>query len=548
MNLFLSVCLIVKNEEKVLRRCLESIKGIADEIIIADTGSSDKSKEIAFEYTDKVYDYKWEDDFSKARNFAASKASGEWILVIDADEYVDRDSFGNFKSNFKKNPSSSNILSVQIVNFVGTNGTNTSLNYHERLYKNEDNIYYYRNIHELLKHKQSLEKRGIAELQIFHSGYMGNVVKEKNKSNRNMKLLKNKKEKDAIDFFFLGNEYFLLGDYEKAIANYKKSFQIKGRINYIWEIKLLTRLISCLRVTERYTEALEIIDSSEEIYTDLVDFKFLRAQIYVIMERDLEAANIFEEILLKKDELTADSSIDYLEYLPHKFLGELYEKGNKLHLAVEHYSKSLSINDSDDQVWVRLIKLLAKHSTLEELVQFLNNNCLKRKTMNSLRIIKILLSIPNQNVQMLTGSFLNDAVLSVEENQALLIKNLFLDGNNVDVLKILNLKHTNEISLLLSKGIFYLSDLILVGLITNDEIVRNILYNLKFDQSIENILNLLFCNQFNKLSLIEEDILVSIFKQAYVMQNEEVVKILNSRLSYLSIDVNKRLIKEIDNI
>ena len=63
-----SLCMIVKNEEKVLGRCLDSAKEIADEIIIVDTGSTDRTKEIAAEYTEKIYDFKWNDDFSAARN------------------------------------------------------------------------------------------------------------------------------------------------------------------------------------------------------------------------------------------------------------------------------------------------------------------------------------------------------------------------------------------------------------------------------------------------------------------------------------------------
>lgn len=87
----ISLCMIVKDEEKVLKRCLDSLSGIADEIIIADTGSSDNTKEIARLYTDKVYDFKWTGDFAKARNFAASKATKEYIYTADADEYLDEE-------------------------------------------------------------------------------------------------------------------------------------------------------------------------------------------------------------------------------------------------------------------------------------------------------------------------------------------------------------------------------------------------------------------------------------------------------------------------
>ncbi len=83
--------MIVKNEEAVLRRCLDSLTDIADEIIIADTGSTDNTKNIALEYTCNVYDYKWTGDFAAARNFVASKATKEYIYTADADEYLDEE-------------------------------------------------------------------------------------------------------------------------------------------------------------------------------------------------------------------------------------------------------------------------------------------------------------------------------------------------------------------------------------------------------------------------------------------------------------------------
>ena len=70
----ISLCMIVKNEEKLLARCLDSVAGLMDEIIIVDTGSTDRTKEIAARYTDKIYDFEWVQDFSAARNFAFSKA------------------------------------------------------------------------------------------------------------------------------------------------------------------------------------------------------------------------------------------------------------------------------------------------------------------------------------------------------------------------------------------------------------------------------------------------------------------------------------------
>lgn len=87
----ITLCMIVKNEEKFLARCLNSIADLMDEIVIVDTGSTDKTKEIAARYTDKIYDFEWIDDFAAARNFAFGKANMDYIYSADADEVLDED-------------------------------------------------------------------------------------------------------------------------------------------------------------------------------------------------------------------------------------------------------------------------------------------------------------------------------------------------------------------------------------------------------------------------------------------------------------------------
>jgi glycosyltransferase involved in cell wall biosynthesis len=89
--------MIVKNEENILRRCLDSYREIADEIVIVDTGSQDSTKKIAYEYTNRVYDFKWDDDFSHARNFAFEKATCDYIFSADADEVLDAANLEKFK-------------------------------------------------------------------------------------------------------------------------------------------------------------------------------------------------------------------------------------------------------------------------------------------------------------------------------------------------------------------------------------------------------------------------------------------------------------------
>ena len=92
----ISLCMIVKNEEKNLERCLKSYAPLMDEIIVVDTGSTDKTKEIASRFTDKMYDFKWVDDFSAARNFSFEKATCDYIFSADADEVLDEENREQF--------------------------------------------------------------------------------------------------------------------------------------------------------------------------------------------------------------------------------------------------------------------------------------------------------------------------------------------------------------------------------------------------------------------------------------------------------------------
>lgn len=122
----ISACLIVKNEENVLDRCLASLTGLADEIVLIDTGSTDRTKEIAGKYQCKIYDFQWIDDFSAARNFSFSKASMDYIYVADADEYIDEVNRARFLE-LKK----CLLPEVDIVQMLYTNqlAFNTTYNY-----------------------------------------------------------------------------------------------------------------------------------------------------------------------------------------------------------------------------------------------------------------------------------------------------------------------------------------------------------------------------------------------------------------------------------
>lgn len=148
----ISVCMIVKNEEKVLARCLDSLAGIADELVIVDTGSSDRTKEIAAEYTDRIYDFAWTDDFSAARNYSFSKATKEYIYAADADEVIEEEERRRFlKLKEELDPQ------VEIVQMLYTNQLqhNTTYNFDEelrpKLYRRLREFYWQEPLHEAVR-------------------------------------------------------------------------------------------------------------------------------------------------------------------------------------------------------------------------------------------------------------------------------------------------------------------------------------------------------------------------------------------------------------
>lgn len=131
-----SLCMIVKNEEPVLARCLDSVAGLVDEIVVVDTGSTDETREIAARYTDQVYDFPWRDDFAAARNFAFSKGSMEYLLWLDADDVLleeDRERFLELKRTLA--PDVDVVMMKYHVAF-DLSGAPTYSYYRERLVRN----------------------------------------------------------------------------------------------------------------------------------------------------------------------------------------------------------------------------------------------------------------------------------------------------------------------------------------------------------------------------------------------------------------------------
>lgn len=159
----LSLCMIVKNEERYLPQCLESVKNLVDEMVIIDTGSEDRTKDIARIFGARVYDFPWHGDFSEARNFSLSKAKGDWILVLDADEVIAEKDHSIIKELIKKNKKIAYQMTTRnYINRIVTNWRYNKGEYTEergsgwmpsvktRLFQNDKILRFENPVHELI--------------------------------------------------------------------------------------------------------------------------------------------------------------------------------------------------------------------------------------------------------------------------------------------------------------------------------------------------------------------------------------------------------------
>ena len=145
-----SLCMIVKNEEAVLERCLKNAGKFADEIIIVDTGSDDKTKKIAQGYTDKIYDFPWRDDFSAARNYALDQGSGDYLMWLDADDVVPEESIRRIRALKEKLPPDTDVVMTPYAVEFDEQGKAVFSYYRERIVKNRRNLRFKGKVHEAI--------------------------------------------------------------------------------------------------------------------------------------------------------------------------------------------------------------------------------------------------------------------------------------------------------------------------------------------------------------------------------------------------------------
>lgn len=244
----IEVSMIVKNEEVMLPACLESIQGV-DFITIADTGSEDKTVDIAKKYTDRVYtEYKWNDNFAEARNFSLSKCTGDWILIIDADEVLKTD-IKHLREEVEKADKQGHIF----INIDVKAKKKAGMNRFPRLFKNVPEVEWKGVAHNYLNYNgESVARKYESDICIEY-GYSPAHKKDPDRTLRILKKYVKENPKATRERYYLAREYYYRQNWMKCMEHldvYIPLSHFIGERNDAWLMKAY-----CMAGLQKWSDA-----------------------------------------------------------------------------------------------------------------------------------------------------------------------------------------------------------------------------------------------------------------------------------------------------
>ena len=343
----ISACMIVKNEEKFLPGCLESIKGLVDEIIVVDTGSTDRTMEIARQYGAKIYEHPWQNDFSLHRNQSINYGTCDWILIIDADEELDPSEHETIKMAVKRKD-------VDSISFVVYNkiqlGRVGFLNSH-RMFRNHKGFRYHGIVHNQL---EITGKTLMSQFKVIHHGYgLSEDQMEKKGRRSEALLLKQLEENPDLVFphFNLAQLYRGLGQPNKSLEHAQIVIEKIGfeDMDHRHVFLMAMDQKGCALIgLERFAEAEIVFKEALEYKDDYLDPMFNLGFMYMRQKRYAEGEEIFNRYLKARASYRPENEWMGLilnnlssEFAVYYSLGFIYYLRNDVDKALELFNKSL---------------------------------------------------------------------------------------------------------------------------------------------------------------------------------------------------------------
>jgi len=359
--------MIVKNEEKYLDRCINSIQGKVDEIIVVDTGSTDRTIEIAQKYNSVVKYFEWINDFAAARNYSISDAKMEYILVLDADEYLDDSA--DLQKDLERGES---YYSLQIRNYQ--NEGKSFVHQSIRLFKSGIGLRYKGKLHEHLNtdDKDSNYKGAKSDIVINHVGYLTEVVSERDKIKRNYDIMVRELEENptGYNYFNMGMVYMNEKQYDKALNMYKKSYSIDKHRTYIKG--MLIRMGECLMFLDRTEEGIKLLTDVANAFPNYTEFHYTLGVLFQNIGYLRDAEIEFLECLKLGKNVENIFREGVGSYLADYQLALIYDKKGRYREAFDEVFKSVIGNRSFYPALALYLKLLQRSDiSLEEMQKHL---------------------------------------------------------------------------------------------------------------------------------------------------------------------------------
>lgn len=218
----LSLAMIVKDEADCLGRCLQSVQGLVDQMLVVDTGSQDQTPELARQAGAEVINFIWTHDFAAARNASLQACTSDWILVLDADEYLDIESAALLKAYLQHAPAAPAVTELRMLHY-DDQGQVTRINYTPRLFSRHPQIYFEKPFHEGLHLPENVTRQALHQIQIHHQGYAASQLQRKQKYQRDLAYLQQMKAREpgvAVWFCYEGDAHYAAQRYQLALDNY----------------------------------------------------------------------------------------------------------------------------------------------------------------------------------------------------------------------------------------------------------------------------------------------------------------------------------------
>jgi tetratricopeptide (TPR) repeat protein len=350
----LSLCMIVRDEQEMLPRCLASVAEAVEEMVIVDTGSTDATVEIARSFGARVLFHEWTGSFAEARNVSFDAATGDWLLCLDADEMLVEEDTPLLRSLTGRTWREAFYLSE--TNYTGDLEDGTAVTHNAlRIFRNRPEYRFEGRLHEQIAHclpgylPERVEASGV---RIEHYGYLGAVRDSREKSRRNIELLRlQQKEGLSTPFlhYNLGSEYAAANEPQAALAEFERAWKLlqtlPDRDSYQFAPALVSRMVKALRACERPADAIARAEEGLLRFRGFTDLVLEQAIAAIALEQNERAIELLERCIEMGDaprRYTATQGSG--SYLPRLQLAELrrragdYEEATRLleHCLREH--------------------------------------------------------------------------------------------------------------------------------------------------------------------------------------------------------------------